>query len=77
MTDMWCLRELYRVQVSNPGRRSDAVKALRGKFGVSERRACEVVGQSRSSERRLVAEDLPEGPLQTVADELPAARQSA
>ena len=30
------------------------VAALREGFGVSERRACEVVGQSRSSERRIV-----------------------
>jgi hypothetical protein len=36
------------------------VTALREGFGISERRACEVVGQSRSSERRI-AKDRPAG----------------
>ena len=35
-----------------PDRRRGAASALRGRFGVSERRACRVVGQHRSTHRR-------------------------
>jgi putative transposase len=34
-----------------PNRRRDAVQVLRDEFGVSERRACHVVGQHRSTQR--------------------------
>lgn len=34
-----------------PGRRRSAVRVLRERFGVSQRRACRVVGQHRSTER--------------------------
>ena len=34
-----------------PNRKRDAVKTLRDRFGVSERRACKVVGQHRSTQR--------------------------
>jgi transposase InsO family protein len=37
-----------------PDRRRRAVEALQGRFGVSERRACRVVGQHRSTQRRPV-----------------------
>ena len=35
-----------------PDRRRRAVLVLRERFGVSERRACRVVGQHRSTQRR-------------------------
>ncbi len=35
-----------------PDRRRRAVEVLQGRFGVSERRACRVVGQHRSTQRR-------------------------
>ena len=34
-----------------PNRRRQAVRVLQGRFGVSERRACRVVGQARSTQR--------------------------
>lgn len=37
-----------------PDRRRRAVMVLRERFGVSERRACRVVGQHRSTQRRPV-----------------------
>lgn len=36
----------------SPGRRRRAVEVLRQRFGVSQRRACAVVGQHRSTQRR-------------------------
>ncbi len=45
-----------------PDRRRRAVVALQGRFGVSQRRACRVVGQHRSTQRRparpIPAEDI-------------------
>ena len=35
-----------------PDRRRIAVERLQARFGVSERRACRVVGQHRSTQRR-------------------------
>ena len=39
-----------------PDRRRIAVERLRDRFGVSERRACRVVGHHRSTQRRPKAE---------------------
>lgn len=36
----------------SPDRRRRAVQALQRRFGVSQRRACAVVGQHRSTQRR-------------------------
>ncbi|MFD1321357.1 hypothetical protein [Micromonospora sonneratiae] len=40
----------------SPGRRRRAVVVLRDRFGVSERRACRLVGQHRPAQRRQPAE---------------------
>jgi hypothetical protein len=40
-----------------PGRRRRAVSVLVERFGVSERRACRVVGQHRSTRRRSALSD--------------------
>ena len=51
--DILMLRQTLSVDVLGPRLRSQIVTRLRLKFGVSERRACEVIGQSRSSQRRI------------------------
>ena len=48
--DIDMLRELNR-ETSDPEPRRRAVVALPGAFGVTERRACRVVGQARSTQR--------------------------
>jgi len=45
----------------SPARRRRAVATLRGRLGVSERWACRVVGQHRSTERYEPAGDGPAG----------------
>ena len=47
-----------------PDRRRVAVKLIQNRFGVSQRRACRVVGQHRSTQRR------PKAPLSTAETEL-------
>ncbi|MEU2032610.1 IS3 family transposase [Nocardia amamiensis] len=50
--DIDMLKELFTGKLLSPDRRRRAVVVLRERFGVSERRACRVVGQSRSVQRR-------------------------
>ncbi|MCH8130904.1 MAG: IS3 family transposase [Acidobacteria bacterium] len=50
--DKAMLKELGRGKMVTPDRRRRAVVVLQGRFGVSERRACRVVGQWRSTQRR-------------------------
>ncbi|WP_412778669.1 IS3 family transposase [Rhodococcus qingshengii] len=50
--DLDMLKELKPGKLVSPDRRRRAVEVLRERFGVSERRACAVVGQSRSVQRR-------------------------
>jgi putative transposase len=54
--DIMMLRQLTQEKLLSPELRSSAVTVLRNGFGVSERRACEVVGQPRSSQRRASGE---------------------
>ncbi len=51
--DILLLRQALSVDVLGPRLRARIVGALQARFGVSERRACEVIGQSRSSHRRM------------------------
>ncbi len=51
--DILMLRQALSVDVLGPRLRSSIVRALQAKFGVSDRRACEVIGQPRSSQRRM------------------------
>lgn len=51
--DILMLRQLAQQPTTTPQQRSVAVRSLRDGFGISERRACTVVGQPRSSERRM------------------------
>ncbi|MEV4315318.1 IS3 family transposase [Actinocrispum sp. NPDC049592] len=50
--DIDMLKELNPGKLVSPDRRRRAVQVLRQRFGVSERRACAVVGQHRSTQRR-------------------------
>ncbi|MDQ2737528.1 MAG: transposase [Actinomycetota bacterium] len=68
--DILMLRQAMTVDVLGPRLRAGIVRALRAKFGVSERRACEVIGQPRSSQRRMVPSDCAEeDPDDSVAGE--------
>ncbi|MHB2023363.1 MAG: IS3 family transposase [Mycobacteriales bacterium] len=49
--DIDMLRELSPGKLLTPDRRRRAVAALQARFGVSERRACRVAGQPRSTQR--------------------------
>ena len=51
--DILMLRQVLSGAMLPPAVRVQLVTALRNRFGVSERRACEVIGASRSSQRRL------------------------
>lgn len=51
--DILMLRQVLSGAMLPPAIRVHLVAALRDRFGVSERRACEVIGASRSSQRRL------------------------
>ena len=53
--DKAMLKDLAEGKMVTPGRRRVAVVRLRGRFGVSERRACRVVGQHRWTQRRARA----------------------
>ena len=70
--DILMLRQALSVDVLGPRLRSRIVTRLRVKFGVSERRACEVIGQSRSSQRRIGdhREDLADDEVDLTADDL-------
>ena len=46
------LKELAEGEMVTPDRRRIAVERLQVRFGVSQRRACRVVGQHRSTQRR-------------------------
>ncbi|MCH7901741.1 MAG: IS3 family transposase [Acidobacteria bacterium] len=50
--DKAMLKELGRGKMVTPDRRRRAVMVLQERFGVSQRRACRVVGQHRSTQRR-------------------------
>ncbi|MDQ3642140.1 MAG: IS3 family transposase, partial [Actinomycetota bacterium] len=50
--DKAMLKELGRGKLLTPERRRRAAVHLQGRFGVSERRACRVVGQYRSTQRK-------------------------
>ncbi|MFM8857490.1 MAG: IS3 family transposase [Actinomycetota bacterium] len=49
--DIDMLKEIFGGKLLTPNRKRSAVKALRKRFGVSERRACTVVGLHRSTMR--------------------------
>ncbi|WP_430300457.1 IS3 family transposase [Rhabdothermincola salaria] len=49
--DKSVLKEIGGGKLLTPNRRRSAVSMLRDRFGVSERRACKVVGQHRSTQR--------------------------
>jgi putative transposase len=55
--DILMLRQALSPEVLGPRLRAAVVRALRARFGVSERRACEVIGQPRSSHRRVAQSD--------------------
>ena len=59
----------------SPSRRRDAVRMLQGRLGVSERRACRVVGQHRSTQRhesrRVDRDDGLRGRLRTLSRQHP------
>ncbi|HVC23093.1 MAG TPA: IS3 family transposase [Candidatus Dormibacteraeota bacterium] len=46
------LREAAPGKLLSPARRRDAVRRVRERFGVSERRACRALGQHRTTQRR-------------------------
>ncbi|WP_420451790.1 IS3 family transposase [Ilumatobacter sp.] len=49
--DKEMLKHLGRGKMVTPNRRRDAVRELEDRFGVSQRRACRIVGQHRSTQR--------------------------
>ena len=49
--DIDILKEVSRGKLLSPTRRRIAVEHVRRRLGVSERRACRVIGQPRSSQR--------------------------
>ena len=56
MLDQEMLKELAREKLLSPARRRNAVERLEKRFTVFERRACQVTGQARSTQRRVVQE---------------------
>ena len=46
------LQQLAKSKLVSPSRRRNCVERVRAVFGVSERRACRVLGQHRSTQRR-------------------------
>ena len=46
------LQQLAKSKLVSPSRRRNCVERVRAVFGVSERRACKVLGQHRSTQRR-------------------------
>jgi len=52
--DIVMLRELLRAQTGQFGPRVDLVQTLSTRFNMSQRRACEVVGESRTTVRRAL-----------------------
>nr|WP_322509195.1 IS3 family transposase [Anaerolinea sp.] len=50
--DMEILKEGQRVKMTSPAKRREAVEQVRKVFEVSERRACRVIRQPRSTQRR-------------------------
>ncbi len=55
--DILMLRQLTQERYLTAESRCAAVEDLRDGFGVSERRACDVVGQPRTSQRRITSAD--------------------
>ena len=68
--DILLLRQALSVDVLGPRLRATIVGALQARFGVSERRACEVIGQSRSSQRRMSELAVPDAMADPADDEL-------
>ncbi len=62
--DISMLREMFGWQNLSPAQRREAVDHLVQHFGISERRACTLVGQNRSTQRYDAAgsEEAPESP---------------
>jgi putative transposase len=58
-SDKLILTEALSDKLISRSRRRQAVEKVRSKFGVSEWRACQIIGQLRSTQRRLpkVAKD--------------------
>ncbi|MCP5034665.1 MAG: IS3 family transposase, partial [Actinomycetia bacterium] len=54
--DKLMLKEIGGGKLLTPNRRRDAVSMCQDRFGVSQRRACKVVGQHRSTQRRPAPE---------------------
>jgi putative transposase len=50
--DNQILKEVAPGKILSPGRRRDAVHHVCERLGVSERRACRAIGQSRTTQRR-------------------------
>ncbi|TNF50610.1 MAG: IS3 family transposase [Deltaproteobacteria bacterium] len=68
--DKLILKEAGRGKLLSPARRRDCVKAVMKRLHVSERRACKVLGQSRSAQRYVAKERDDEGPLTAAIIEL-------
>ncbi len=60
--DIDMLKELAEGNLLTPERRRRATVALQQRFGVSERRACKVTGQHRSTQRCTPRPPRPEEP---------------
>ena len=61
--DALILKEVVEGKVLSPSRCKDAVDHVQAALGCSERRACRVIGQPRSTQRRLVVIKPDEQPL--------------
>lgn len=71
------LRTVIRDLLSTPEQRRAAVKELVDRFGISERRACECVGQNRSTQRyRSRSEDCEEAAAESASDFVGAGRRT-
>jgi putative transposase len=57
--DKQILAEVLRGKLTSPSRRRQKVEQVCAELGMSERRACQVIGQPRSTQRRIlrVADD--------------------
>ena len=69
----WIIYRPERATLLSPARRRACINHLRSHFKVSERRACRVLGQHRSTQRHVPNGHADEGRL--VADMIELARQ--
>jgi hypothetical protein len=66
------LREVARGKMVTPRRRWMAVVSLQDRFGVSERRACRVLAQHRSTQRHRRTRGFDEARLRAMSLKFPA-----